>query len=387
MHARISRRAAVTLTLLAAAAVALVAATVGSSAVRKAPPPIPSKLKADITTAAKIKDPAQRDTALAQMAQNEGGQVNVYTSLSSLIVKAVQSQWAKDYPNIKLNLFRGASEDVTARVAAERKAHPDNGADVVETNGTNMLFFQHFKDTLIPYTGSPYRKDVSKAYQFDTFTADRLEKFVVAYNTNLVPSGQAPRTWQDLADPKWSGKLAMEPTDVDWFAALYTYLIAHGNNGKRLGVTGANKLFAAIAKNAQLIPGHTAEATALAAGQVSIVVSGHAQSVENLIQKKAPLTFGPPFLVPVIERPQGVGITYWAPHPAAALLFYDWLLSPEVQNIMNANGVTPANRTVAGDSFFARNPPTVRMDLRPIVAHYVAWQKRYDSFTRLGHGG
>ena len=387
MHVRISRRAAVVLTLVAAVVTALAAATVGSSAVRKAPPPIPAKLKADITTSSKIADVTQRDQALAQMAQNEGGQLNVYTSLSSLIVKAVQSQWAKDYPSIKLNLFRGSSEDVTARVMAERQAHPDNGADVIETNGTNMLFFQHFKDTLIPYTKSPYRADVSKSYRFDTWTADRLEKFVVAWNTNLVQGSDVPRTWQDLANPKWDGKLAMEPTDDDWFAALYQYLVAHGNKGKPLGAKGADKLFAAIAKNAQLIPGHTAEATALAAGQISIVVSGHAQSIENLISKKAPLSFGPPFVVPVIERPQGVGITYWAPHPAAALLFYDWLLSPEVQNLMNANGVTPANTTVPGDSAFSRNPPTIRMDLRPIVAHIVQWQKKYESFTRLGHGG
>jgi iron(III) transport system substrate-binding protein len=387
MHARISRCAAVTLTLLAAAAVSLVAATVGSSAVRKAPPPIPAQLKADINTASKIKDITQRESALASMAQNEGGALNVYTSLSSLIVKAVQTQWAKDYPNIKLNLFRGSSEDVTARVVAERKAHPSDGADIIETNGTNMLFFQHFKDTLIPYTKSPYRASVKKAYTFDTWTADRLEKFVVAWNTNLVSPDQAPRTWQDLADPKWNGKLAMEPTDDDWFATLYQYLVAHGNKGKPLGTKGADKLFAAIAKNAQLIPGHTAEATALAAGQVAIVVSGHAQSIENLFAKKAPITFGPPFVVPVIERPQGVGITYWAPHPAAALLFYDWLISPEVQNIMNANGVTPANTTVSGDTFFSRNPPTIRMDLRPIVAHIVQWQKKYESFTRLGHGG
>src|SRR5205809_125707 len=82
-----------------------------------------------------------------------------------------------------LDLFRGASEDVTARVVAERKAHPSDGADVIETNGTNMLFFQHFKDTLIPYAGSPYRNQVTKAYRFDTWTADRLEKFVVAWNT------------------------------------------------------------------------------------------------------------------------------------------------------------------------------------------------------------
>jgi iron(III) transport system substrate-binding protein len=385
MHGCISRRVVVVVSLLAAIVATLVAASVGSSAVQAAAPPIPAKLKADIRTAGKISDPAQRMAALEQLAENEGGELNVYTSLSSLIVKSVQSQWAKDYPKIKLNLFRGSSEDVTARVVAERKAHPSNGADVIETNGTNMLFFQHFRNVLIPYTGSPFRKNVSKAYQFDTFTADRLEKFVVAWNSNLVGSN-APRTWQDLTNTQWKGKLAMEPTDVDWFAALYEYLQAHGNNGKKMTTKQVDALMAGIARNSQLIPGHTAEATALAAGQIAIVVSGHAQSIENLLAKNAPISFGPPFVAPVIERPQGVGITYWAPHPAAALLFYDWLLSNPTQTLMNAGGVTPASTAVAGDSFFSRNPPTIRMDLRPIVAHYAAWQKKFDSFTRLGTG-
>lgn len=388
MHARISRGVAVTLALVAAVTVSLVAATVGSSAVSKAPPPIPAKLKADINTVSKIKNIAQREKALAEMAQNEGGEVSVYTSLSSLIVKAVQKQWATDYPNIKLNLFRGASEDVTARVVAERKAHPDNGADIVETNGTNMLFFQHFANALVPYTKSPYRADVAKAYRFDTWTADRLEKFVVAWNTNLVQGSDVPKSWSDLANPKWKGKLAMEPTDDDWFAAVYEYLQKHGGkNGKPMTTKALDTLWRGIASNAQLIPGHTAESTALAAGQVSIVVSGHAQSLENLMQQHAPIAFTP-FVKPVIERPQGVGITYWAPHPAAALLFYDWLLSPEVQNIMNANGVAPANTKVAADTNFNNTGSfTVHMDLRPIVSHIVAWQKKYESFTRLGQGG
>ena len=387
MHARISRRTALVLTLVAAIGAALVAATVGSSAVQKAPLPVPAKLKADINAVAGLKDPSARDAKLAQLAEAEGGQLNVYTSLSSLIVKAVQKQWASDYPNIKLNLFRGSSEDVTARVMAERKASPDNGADVIETNGTNMLFFQHFGNVLVPYTKSPYRAQVATAYRFDTWTADRLEKFVVAWNTNLVQGADVPKSWSDLANPKWKGKLAMEPTDDDWFAALYEYLQAHGGkNGKPLATSAVDKLFRGIASNSQLIPGHTAESTALAAGQVSIVVSGHAQSLENLMQQKAPLAFSP-FIKPVIERPQGVGLTYWGPHPAAALLFYDWLISPTVQNIMNANGVAPANTTVASDTNFANTGAfTIRMDLRPIVSHIATWQKKYESFTRLGQG-
>jgi iron(III) transport system substrate-binding protein len=386
MHARISRARLRGLSLVAVAAVALVAAAVASSASQKAPPPLPAKLKADIATVSKIKSVAQREKALAEMAQNEGGQVNVYTSLSSLVTKAVQTQWAKDYPNIKLNLFRASSEDVTARVLAERKAHPDNGADVIETNGTNMLFFQHFANVIVPYTKSPYRTQIPKAFQFDTWTADRIEKFVVAWNTNLVPAGQQPKSWADLANPKWAGKLTVEPTDVDWFAALYTWLEQHGGpNGKPMKAAQVDNIFAGIARNSQLIDGHTNQATALAAGQVSVVVSGHAQSLEQLQAKNAPIAFSP-FLRPVIQRPQGEGISYWAPHPAAALLFYDWLLSPTAQNVLTQNGVEPANDTVQGDTAFASNPPTVSLDLRPIVSNYAQWQKKYESFTRLGKG-
>jgi iron(III) transport system substrate-binding protein len=386
MESRISRRAARGLSLVAVAALALVAAAVGNSAAKKAPPPVPAKLKADIAAVAGLSGTA-RATKLTQLAEAEGGQVNVYTSLSSLVVKSVQTEWAKAYPSIKLNLFRGSSEDVTARVLAERKAHPDNGVDAVETNGTNMLFFQHFKDVLVPYTKSPLRAQIPKAFRFDTWTADRIEKFVVAWNTNLVQGADVPKTWADLAKPQWAGKLTMEPTDVDWFAALYTYLQQHGGkNGKPMTTKQLSALFSGIAKNAQLIGGHTNEATALAAGQVSIIVSGHAQSIEQLQAKKAPLAFAP-FVKPVIERPQGVGIAYWAPHPAAALLWYDWLLSAPAQNIMTANGVEPANSTVPGDTAFESNPFTVDLDLRPIVSHYAEWQKKFDSFTRLGKGG
>ena len=371
--------------VLSAALVALVAATAGQGAARKAPPPVPAKLKADMTAVAKLTGSA-REQKLLELAKAEGGQLNVYTSLSSLSVKAVQAAWAQQYPDVKLNLYRGSSEDVTARVMAERKTHPADGADIVETNGTTMLFFQHFTDTLVPYTKSPVRSQIPKPFQFLTWTADRIEKFVVAWNTNLVQPQDVPKSWADLANPKWSGKLSIEPTDVDWFAALYTYLQAHGNNGKKMSTKAVNSIFSGIARNSQLINGHTAQATALAAGQIAVIVSGHAQSIEQLQAKKAPLAFSP-FMTPVIQRPQGLGITYWTSHPAAALLWYDWILSPAAQNIMNANGVAPANKTVPGDQAFASNPLTVDLDLRPIVSHYAAWQKKYDSFTRLGHGG
>jgi len=80
MHARISQGKAAAFALIAAVTAGLVAASLASGAVRNAPPPIPAKLKADIATAGKIKSIAQREKALEELAVNEGGQLNVYTS-------------------------------------------------------------------------------------------------------------------------------------------------------------------------------------------------------------------------------------------------------------------------------------------------------------------
>lgn len=354
----------------AAALTALVAAAAATSAPAVTPPRNPVKPVLAKVAHLKVK---QREARLHALAAKEG-EVDVYSSLSKLVVDPLQKAWAAAYPDVKLNLYRASSEDVTARLLAEAAAHKA-GADIVETNGTNMLIFQHRKTLLAPYTQSPFRAQVAKAYRFDSFTADRLEKFVVAWNTSLVQD--PPRSFQELAQPRWKGKLALEPTDVDWFAAAYEYFTEDAK--PRMSKAAADRMFTAIARNAQIINGHTTEANMLAAGQVQVIVSGHAQSLEQLQAKHAPVAFAP-FVRPVIERPQGMGISYTAPHPAAALLFYDWLLSGAGQRVLQENGVEPAN-PYFGDSAFASKPFTIRVDERPIVAHYRQWAKKYESIT------
>jgi iron(III) transport system substrate-binding protein len=318
-----------------------------------------------------------REQKLLSLAKAEGSQVNVDTSLSDLVVAPLQKAWAKAYPGVKLKLYRASSEDVSARVLAERQANK-SGADLVETNGTNMLTFQDAKNVLVPYDGGPNAGAIPKAYRFPTFTADRVEKFTVAWNSKLV--SDPPKSYADLADPKWKHKVAIEPTDVDWFAALYQYQQQHGGpGGAPVPAAKLDATWKAIAANAQIINGHTDQANALAAGQVQVLISGHAQSLEQLQAKHAPISFQP-FVAPVIERPQGVGLVYGLGHPAAALLFYDWLLSPDGQKTLQANGVEAANPSFP-DSHFASKPPTLKIDLPPIVDRYKQWQAKYESFT------
>src|SRR3954453_9162119 len=351
-----SKRNALSLAVLVAVLCAFVAASVGSAAPKAKIVVPPNPLKATIAKVQGLKikggfpnDPY--DAKLHQLALQEGGVVNVYSSLSSFITKPLTDLWKATFPDITLNFYRASSEDVSARFVNESRANANNGADVVETNGTTMLIFQHNKNLLVPFAQSPWITQIPKQYRFDTFVADRLEMFVVAYNKNLV--SDPPKTFQDLADPKWKGKLAMEPTDADWYSALYTYFTTQATPK----MTGAqvDALFKKIAANSQLIPSHSTEASALAAGQVQVVVTGHAQSMEQLMVKNAPIAFGPPFVTPVVQRPQGMGISYHAPHPAAAMLFYDFLISPLGQKMLQQNGVLPSNPYFF-DSAFKADP-------------------------------
>ena len=132
-----------------------------------------------------------------------------------------------------------------------------------------MLIFQDMKNVLVPYTASRHRIAIPAKYRFDTWTADRLEKFVVAWNTNLVKT--PPTSFQDLADPKWKGKLSMEPTDADWYAALYQYFTHEAK--PQMTTAAVDAMFKKIAANSQIINGHTNQTQALAAGQVQVVVT------------------------------------------------------------------------------------------------------------------
>lgn len=384
---------------LMAALTAVLALVAASAAPAVSIPPSPLKGIEKLVAGKTLK---QREAILLRLAKQEGGQLNWYTSLSKTIYPSVAAAFEKKYPGIKVNVYRGHSEDVSARLYQEAAAGT-SGADVVETNGTEMLFYQHKKTILVQYQGkigSPYANAIPKAFKSCCYTADRVEGFVLAYNTNLVSPSELPKTWADLANPKWKGKFEMEPTDADWFAAAYTAMeqaayrhlqpkprtkAAKAAALKRIDAS-LDKTWQGIAANARMVSGHTTEATLLAAGEYDLCVSCHAQSVENLADEKhAPVAFQPVH-APVVLRPQGIGIVYRLQHPAAAMLFYDWMLRPNGgQSVLRAGGASPAIPSM-GDPKISK-ASHINMNLYKVVHNYAFWAKKYDSIVRLGSGG
>lgn len=152
---------------------------------------------------------------------------------------------------------------------------------------------------------------------------------VFLYNTRMVARENVPRSFDDLLDPRWKDKLGMDTTDYDWLASLIDYY------GREKAIEFAGKL---AKQQLNLRRGLTLLAQLAVAGEFPIVIDVFPEEVLQIKRSGAPaeFIFSEPF-VPV-KTPTTVSISSGAPHPHAAALFVDFLLSKPGQDIMAAQG-------------------------------------------------
>jgi iron(III) transport system substrate-binding protein len=283
-------------------------------------------------TAAATSAPTAAPTASAASvldAAKKEGKVMIYTSLNADEFDTVVKEFAAKYPDIKIEFFRGSSEDVTQKALTEFRAKTYI-PDVLETNDVNIvqLLNEGVTGNYVSPEAATYpagAKDAAGA-----FTDDRLNLIVIAYNTSLVKPEDAPKKWEDLLDPKWKGKIGIEASDWP--------LIAYST--KVWGDAKAQDFWMKLAaQKPRVISGHTELANFLVAGEFAISPTVYAHRVIALQQKKAPIDMvksDTAFAFPVMTA-----IAKNSPHPNAAKVFIDWLLSEAGQNALVKAGRIP----------------------------------------------
>ncbi|MEV0208933.1 extracellular solute-binding protein [Streptomyces sp. NPDC050788] len=281
---------------------------------------------------------SKRTDKLLADARSEGGTLDLYTSNTDIqdLVDAFQ----KAYPGIKVHAFRANSETVLQRAIQENDANkPQN--DVMDTNDLELraLDSQHL---LHAYKGPAEAGLKDAAKNLGGWTAERFNAFVVGWNTNQVKKGEEPTDFADFADPKWKGKLSVEVGDWDWYASMHTYLTEE----KGMSDAQADALFKKIASNVKVVKGHTVQGELLSAGQFAVALSVYSHTVDKAAKKGAPVAWRPA-VEPVILRPNGVALMARARHPAAALLWTDWVLGPG-QKVIAESLRIPAAESVPG---------------------------------------
>lgn len=312
-------------------------------------------------------DGADREARLIAGAKKEG-ELLMYTSGQAddfnLLAKAFQQKYG-----VKVTMWRAGSENVLQRALTEARGGRYT-VDVVETNGPELEMLQ--REGLEQAVKSPHLADIiPEAKQpHGEWVGTRLNVYALAYNTKAVKKEELPKRYDDLADPRWKGRLGIEQDDSEWLAGLAT----------QFGEAHIVQVFRnVVQKNGISVrKGHTLLTQLVASGEVPLALTVYNYKAEQLKAKGAPIDW---FVIGrAVARPNGVAVMKRAPHPNAAVLWYDFELSEEAQRMLAKRDFVPTNRKV--DTPLNKVPLLV-VDPKVILDQQAKWTKLYQElFTK-----
>jgi len=271
-----------------------------------------------------------RTAALVEGAKKEGKVVLYTTTAPTPFLK----RFKEIYPFLDVEVTRTGEDNILIKMLAEERAKKY----VVDVAGLtlNTAELLKSKGLFVKYL-SPQREyypEVSRdpeGYWTDTF----LNLNVLGYNTKLVSAREVPKSYHDLLDPKWKRRIGMDSKAFWWFANMVKVM------GEKKGLEYMRML-----GEQQLLfrNGRTLNTQMLAAGEMSVLITTYNYMVEELKAKGAPVEWVP--LDPVIPELHPMAISTHAPHPYAAKLFVDFILSREGQEIMASTFRIPSRTDV-----------------------------------------
>ena len=268
-------------------------------------------------------------------AAKKEGTLTLYTTIAEKDLPALVKPFETKY-GITVKVWRAGTDKVLQRTLAESAANR-NEVDAVHFGSPEMEALSREK-VLQPVHSPSYRElQPGSVPAHRQWAATLLSVWVQAYNTNLVKQDELPRTYADLLDPKWKGKLGIEAKNQDWFAS-----VVEVNGGGDKGL----KYFADLVARNGISPrtGHTLLTNMVVSGEVALALTVYNYMPEQAKKKGAPIAW---FAIePAIARSNAIGVARKAPHPAAALLFHEYMLT-DAQPLMAGIDYVPTHTGVA----------------------------------------
>ena len=258
-------------------------------------------------------------------AAKKEGKVIWYTSLALPSAEKVARLFGAAYPAVKVEVHRTGSQRVLQRVMQELQANIKN-ADVIHTSDAGHFVLLKEKKLLMKYTpagveGFPAGFKDKDGYYYGL----RATVNVLAYNTKIIPASEAPRTWKDLLDPKWKGKMVTAHPGYSGVIATHVLALTHLYGWDYWKQLAQNKLM--------LVQSAVDPSGVVASGERPIAVDGGDYTFYQSKKKGNPIEIVfPKEGVPLVVSPNA--ITSFAPHPNAAKLFTDFIFSRELQQVL-----------------------------------------------------
>ncbi|MBI4493784.1 MAG: extracellular solute-binding protein [Chloroflexi bacterium] len=273
---------------------------------------------------------AERQAKLVAEATREGKLI-WYTTGDVTAIERRKEAFQKKYPGIKAEHFKADVAEVLQRLLTEHRAGT-TFADVFEAPSLEALSAQ--QGGALGRYPSPERA----AFGPEFLDADgywslfRQELEVVGYNTNLAKKDGVPTSLEGLVDPALKGKLGRTALGARWVQGVFQVM------GEEQGRAYLQKL---AANQPRIYASNTALASALSSGEVAIAFDVHLEQVRASKQKGAPVDVVVPD--PIFLQVGAIAATKNAPHPHAAALFVDFILSEEGQMLV-ANMQNPTRK-------------------------------------------
>jgi iron(III) transport system substrate-binding protein len=258
-------------------------------------------------------------------AAKKEGKVVWYTSLVLPSAEKVAKLFEAAYPGIKVEVHRTGSQRILQRVMQELQANIKN-ADIVHTSDAGHFVLLKDKKLLARYAPAGIDKFPAGFKDKDGYYFGlRATVNSITYNTKLLSAAEAPKTWKDLLDPKWKGKLVTAHPGYSGVIATHVLALVHLHGWD---------YFKQLAQNRVMLTQSAADPSGVvASGERIVAVNGGDYSAYQLKKKGNPIEIVyPKEGVPLVVSP--TAITVWAPHPNAARLFTDFTFTREIQQVM-----------------------------------------------------
>jgi iron(III) transport system substrate-binding protein len=229
------------------------------------------------------------------------------------------------YPGIKVEVHRTGSQRILQRVMQELQANIKN-ADVIHTSDAGHFVLLKEKKLLAKYTPGGVEGFAAGFKDKDGYYYGlRATVNVIAYNTKIVSAAEAPKTWKDLLDPKWKGKLVTAHPGYSGVIATHVLALVHLHGWDYFKQLAQNK--------PMLVQSAVDPAGIVASGERAVAVNGGDYYYYQTKKKGNPIEIVyPKEGVPLVVSP--TAIASFAPHPNAARLFTDFTFTREMQQVL-----------------------------------------------------
>jgi len=286
---------------------------------------------------------ARATAASLEDAAKAEGEVVFYSSLNNEQIVTLIEAFKKKYPFIKPSFYRATSERVLQRASTEAKAGR-YAVDVATAAGFQLELMKEsgLTQKYLPPEAAFYNDGFTDPDGHWVSVHSLLN--AMAYNTQLVKPGEAPKRYEDLLAPRWKNRLGVNLQDPEWYVNLQ----------RRWGKEKArNFLKALAAQQPGLRDGHNITAQLLAAGEFNAVSNTYAHIAARIKNQGGPVQYV--FDEPVITYVHPIALMKAAPHPNAGKILIGFILSAEGQRMLRDQGRIPSRRDIDPLVFSLRN--------------------------------